>query len=258
MKNGFTLVELSIVLVIIGLLIGGILVGQSLIESAKIQSAVRQIQQYDIAVRTFQSKYGSLPGDGVLSGVGNNDGILDSAGTGTDFGAFWQSPFPIFSEATIFLTMDGERAFFWRDLSTSGLNIDGMPNPNTDFSSGAIAGQHIPEFAFDNSVIYATKGRINDSLGNNVYVIVGFESSTDQFFRFGSGSATITEANSLDRKIDNGFPDSGNLGSATIDHTNNFKTGSSPSAPCDLELLNDPNYDQNPRACVIISSINQL
>jgi len=34
--SGFTLVELSIVLVIIGLLISGILVGQSLTESAQI------------------------------------------------------------------------------------------------------------------------------------------------------------------------------------------------------------------------------
>ena len=48
-KSGFTLVELSIVLVIIGLLIGGILVGQSLIESAKMNSFVRQVQQIDIA-----------------------------------------------------------------------------------------------------------------------------------------------------------------------------------------------------------------
>ena len=67
MKNGFTLVELSIVLVIIGLLVGGILVGQSLIESAQIKAQVRQFQQYDIALQNFYQKFRHIPGDAPYS-----------------------------------------------------------------------------------------------------------------------------------------------------------------------------------------------
>ena len=48
-KNGFTLVELSIVLVAVGLIIGGILIGISLIGSAKINGYVQKLQQYEIA-----------------------------------------------------------------------------------------------------------------------------------------------------------------------------------------------------------------
>lgn len=75
MQKGFTLVELSIVLVIIGLLVGGILVGQSLIDAAKLNSLVRQFQQYDAAANSFKSKYKFLPGD---AGVGF---IKSSTGT---------------------------------------------------------------------------------------------------------------------------------------------------------------------------------
>lgn len=74
-KRGFTLVELSIVLVIIGLLIGGILVGQSLIESAKINSEVRRLTQYSIAINLFQDRFKQAPGDSMyFSNPGNNDG----------------------------------------------------------------------------------------------------------------------------------------------------------------------------------------
>lgn len=47
MKNqsGFTLIELSIVLVIIGLIVGGVLVGRDLIKAAEVRAQVSQIEK---------------------------------------------------------------------------------------------------------------------------------------------------------------------------------------------------------------------
>ncbi len=63
MKYGFTLLELSIVLVIIGLIIGGVVAGSSLIEAAKVNSQVAQINKLDVGVVAFKLKYNGLPGD---------------------------------------------------------------------------------------------------------------------------------------------------------------------------------------------------
>ncbi|MFM9889202.1 MAG: type II secretion system protein [Rickettsiales bacterium] len=62
-RSAFSLVELSIVLVILGLLTGGILAGQSLIRAAELRTIPTQSQQYLTAVQTFRDKYFALPGD---------------------------------------------------------------------------------------------------------------------------------------------------------------------------------------------------
>lgn len=64
-QKGFTLVELSIVLVIIGLIIGGILKGQELIANAQIKNVASQMQGYQAAFQAFKDKYNALPGDVV-------------------------------------------------------------------------------------------------------------------------------------------------------------------------------------------------
>ncbi len=86
-RHGFTLIELSIVLVIIGLIVGGVLVGRDMIRAAEIRATVSQVEQLDAAVNTFKTKYGCLVSDCTttvslgftgagngLWGVGNGDG----------------------------------------------------------------------------------------------------------------------------------------------------------------------------------------
>lgn len=63
MKHGFSLVELSIVLVILGLLTGGILAGQSLIRAAELRSVSTEQSRWVTAANSFRDKYFALPGD---------------------------------------------------------------------------------------------------------------------------------------------------------------------------------------------------
>lgn len=62
-SSGFTLVELSIVLVIIGLIIGGVLVGKDMIEAAQLRATYGQVEKFKTAIYTFRDKYNCLPGD---------------------------------------------------------------------------------------------------------------------------------------------------------------------------------------------------
>jgi len=61
--SGFTLIELSIALVIIGLLVGGILVGRDLIVNAQNRKLISSMEQFETVVNTFRNKYSCLPGD---------------------------------------------------------------------------------------------------------------------------------------------------------------------------------------------------
>ncbi|MDG1286735.1 MAG: prepilin-type N-terminal cleavage/methylation domain-containing protein [Rickettsiales bacterium] len=62
-KSGFTLLEISIVLIIIGLIVGGITVGQEMVRSAELQSVATDVHKYRQAIKTFESIHDSLPGD---------------------------------------------------------------------------------------------------------------------------------------------------------------------------------------------------
>jgi prepilin-type N-terminal cleavage/methylation domain-containing protein len=61
-KKAFTLIELSIVLIIIGLLIVAITSGSSLIRNAKLRSITNEAKQYQVAVNSFYMKFDEYPG----------------------------------------------------------------------------------------------------------------------------------------------------------------------------------------------------
>lgn len=71
-SRGFTLVELSIGLVIIGLLTGAILGGVQIVGNAKVRRQVNDLQALNAAVYSYYDKAQRLPGDV------NTDGAFDS------------------------------------------------------------------------------------------------------------------------------------------------------------------------------------
>ncbi|MCH2546207.1 MAG: prepilin-type N-terminal cleavage/methylation domain-containing protein [Alphaproteobacteria bacterium] len=62
-QHGFTLMEISIVLVIIGILVGAVVSGQHLIHSMRLSKILESYQTYTAAMTMFTERYGALPGD---------------------------------------------------------------------------------------------------------------------------------------------------------------------------------------------------
>lgn len=62
-RHAFSLVELSIVLVILGLLVGTVLSAQSLIRASELRSISNDYFRFVAATQTFRDKYFALPGD---------------------------------------------------------------------------------------------------------------------------------------------------------------------------------------------------
>lgn len=205
-KLGFTLIELSIVLVIIGLIVGGILVGQDLIKAAEIRATVSQLEKYSTAVNAFRSKYNGIPGDllnasnfgfDTTRGVNNGNSVIESV-TG-DAGSF-----------------AGESSCFWDDLTFAGLI-----NESLNQSAAGACGNAQTNTVLTTALPAAKMGRNNfihvGSLsGVNYLTIVGVTALSTGFLTV-DDLLTGAEAFQIDSKIDDGGPTAGSV-QATI-HT---------------------------------------
>lgn len=194
-KTGFSLVELSIVLVIIGLLIGGVLAGQSLIESFKLNSQIQQLQQIDTAYYNFRTKFKQIPGDSSYFVVpGDNDGIIENDKTANAYGSM------IIARAT------EERANFWKHLGDS--EMLNHKYTNTELASSPYVygrDQDAPKTKLaDDGII--TLGFITgnpltcqrNKVNRMFWLLRNYNSSN------GAGTIPVTLAAALDKKIDDG------------------------------------------------------
>jgi prepilin-type N-terminal cleavage/methylation domain-containing protein len=161
--NGFTLIELSIAMVIIGLVVGGIVTGRELLEAARVRAQIKQFEQLFAAVNAFKEKYGGLPGD-----LDNNIARKVGLATNRDQGKI--APFYQYNNdgyittyyAYSYNSLSGETLFFWQDLSATGL-IPGTygpvpvflynPSPGLTVNMTAgQAGQYLPTAALKNDL----------------------------------------------------------------------------------------------------------
>jgi prepilin-type N-terminal cleavage/methylation domain-containing protein len=203
---GFTLIELSIVLVIIGLVVGGILVGRDLIKAAELRGFVSQIEKFNTAFNTFQLKYNCIPGDCAnesqfFSTLQNGDG---NGLIGSCFGG-GGPPCSVYSGGYDYTK---EMANAWAALSLAGLIPGGYDPTSTQPGKGfpLVASQNnngIMIGAWNGTNYYRTG--MAGVWGGGVLPATGTS--------FGSTSFTFTplEAFSIDTKMDDGTPTGGNI-----------------------------------------------
>jgi len=82
-QQGFTLVEIAIVLVIISLLFAAVMKAQSLIERSKVKTTLKRMDEITAAAYTFLDKYNQLPGDAAGLDL-DGDGTVDNAASPND------------------------------------------------------------------------------------------------------------------------------------------------------------------------------
>ncbi len=216
-SKGFSLVELSIVLVILGLLVGGVLTGQSLIRAAELRSVTTDAQRYIAAVNTFRDKYFALPGDmtNATSFWGkDNTNCTTHTGTATTPGTCNGDGDGQIEDGTVVLGTS-EQFQFWKQLALSGM-IEGSYNgltgagsiitanaatnaPRSKISSAVWSMRHIPGL-YGDAVAYTAR--------YSNFLVIGGERAT-------AWNATPIfrpeEAWNIDTKIDDGKPGTGKV-----------------------------------------------
>ncbi len=227
-KSGFSLVELSIVLVILGLLTGGVLTGRDLIRAAELRSISTTVAEYNTAINAFKLKFLALPGDmpnasafwpecnftqsffGITNrcdGNGNND----IEGTGN----------------YAYETIRG-----WQHLALSGL-INGSHSGRVNDGCSTIfcPGINVPAAKIDPNVGY--------EIHDNIVLRMGKRNGISSNLL--GGFLVPEEAWNIDKKMDDGKPLTGKVTSTLSINPGFVIYGCSTSAtvPSDYNLSSD-------------------
>lgn len=217
--RGFTLVEMSILLIIVGLIMGGVLIGRDLVESARIRAFITQINNYKLAAATFRNKYGGMPGD-LEAGAASSFGFTDRSGAGYNHNnnGFIESC----NGNDSWNNFGCEAALFWSDLSASKLITENFSQTIDDNNIEIDDGEqtlYFPSAKLDGSLYVMMVGQSEGSPWlcenfGNCYMISKVTSTAADGSYTGSfplPGLSSMRAYIIDSKLDDGNPGTGSV-----------------------------------------------
>lgn len=211
--RGFTMIEISIVLVIIGLLIGGVLLGRDLMDAARIRSNISQYDKFTAAASTFRLRYGYIPGD-MPYNLASQNGLFAFSGASAGTLGYGDGSGQLEGDCV------GEALVFFRHLSEAqliegsfGISGNSAIVPTTGFVTADVTdvASSIPPAKIGNGNYWCAEGNYTwPGIGKKNYLqIKGYTSITAAGGSTRTHNITPVQAHAMDNKVDDGMPLSG-------------------------------------------------
>lgn len=231
MRKGFTLVEITIILIIIGFIAGGVLIGGDLRYTAELRRQVSQLEQFEIATHAFSTKYTCLPGDCAQAeqiGLGDTGGPGASGnGDGTIFDTDG-------SAGTVIVSVEGLN--FWYHLGQakmagdsfggyySGMSLfdtyPGRGTPPLVLPGKSLAGLGAWSNKTGGIALLHLEAMSSDPVYGGFFVFDGLFENLNRHFWYLTVTTEVSsapgvwlprDAHSVDVKIDDGLPRGGRM-----------------------------------------------
>jgi prepilin-type N-terminal cleavage/methylation domain-containing protein len=222
-KAGFTLLELSVVLAIVGLLVGGIMGGQSLLRTSRINQMGIDAVRYRTAALQFREKYEYWPGDfpraTELWGRADGGSVFSNCASPYTVASVGNATCNGNGSGIIDGWLNNEVFRAWQHLTAGGFISGAFTGISNSSSAPAYrAGQNAPAGSMNSS------GYLWISDGEQRGASFFYDGNYDNTITIGSltaGNATVDplfrtrEALALDTKYDDGKPSTGDVRSFT-------------------------------------------
>lgn len=200
--QGFSLLEISLALVILGFVVGGVLVGTDIIRASALRQVIKERLYYESSITNFELAYRALPGDMEFAfdrwgaTCGTNDAVISTGCNGNGDG--------------VINALDGENIKAWEHMARAEIIEGTYPGsgsldassvyvlPTATNSPASKLSGGIWGLADDVSGIIA--GTVPDS---QLFLILG--SATEKSFPYFSNiQLSRADARSIDEKMDEG------------------------------------------------------